>query len=118
MLAAADVMTKDVVTVAPDQPVREIARLLQQHRISGVPVVDEHRHVIGIVSEADLIGHSDVVGEQHRSWWLSLLSDEGMSARDYVRTHGRRARDIMASDVATVGEDASVAAIARTLKQH
>ena len=56
MLTAADVMTTDVVTVVPETPVRDIARLLHTKRISGVPVVSPDNRVIGIVSEGDLIG--------------------------------------------------------------
>lgn len=54
-LTAADIMTREVISVAPDTTLREIAELLIRHRISGVPVVDANRHVIGTVSETDLI---------------------------------------------------------------
>jgi CBS domain-containing protein len=67
MLTAADVMTTDVVTVVPETPVRDIARLLHTKRISGVPVVSPDNRVIGIVSEGDLIGHAQIVGEPRRS---------------------------------------------------
>lgn len=52
---AGDVMTRDVVTVTPDTSVRDLARTLLEHRISGVPVVDGEGHVLGMVSEADLV---------------------------------------------------------------
>ena len=103
MLTAADVMTTEVVSVEPDTPVRDIAELLYTRRISGVPVV-EHDHVIGIVSEGDLIGHTAAIGEQRRSWWLSLFADESLSARDYAKTHGRAARDVMTASVVSVEE--------------
>src|SRR5215213_1221626 len=117
MLTAADVMTTDVVTVAPDTPVRDVAELLYTRHISGVPVV-EHDRVIGIVSEGDLIGHVAAVGEPRRSWWLSLFSDESLSARDYAKTHGRTARDVMTASVITVDETATLAQIAKTLERH
>ena len=41
-----------------------------------------------------------------------------MLARDYVKTHGRVARDVMTSDVVTIAPEASIAEIARTLEQH
>ena len=54
-----DVMTSDVVTVSPDTSLRDAAALLTEHRISGLPVVDEARVVVGglvgIVTRADLI---------------------------------------------------------------
>jgi CBS-domain-containing membrane protein len=76
MLTATDVMTADVISVGPDKPVRDIAAILYTQRISGVPVIDESKAVIGIVSEGDLIGHAAVSGERRRSWWLSLFEDE------------------------------------------
>lgn len=52
-LPVGDVMTRAVVTVGPDAPVMEVARLLLQHRIGGIPVVDEGQ-VVGIITESDL----------------------------------------------------------------
>lgn len=117
MLTSADVMTADVVSVDPDTPVRDIAQLLYTRRISGVPVVDQDR-LIGIVSEGDLIGHAAAIGEQRRSWWLSAFMDDSLSARDYAKTHGRIARDVMTSDVVTVDETTTLAEIAKTLERH
>ena len=117
MLTAADVMTSDVVSVEPDTPVRDIAELLYSRRISGVPVV-ENGQVIGIVSEGDLIGHVAAIGEPRRSWWLSLFADESLSARDYAKTHGRTARDVMTASVVSVEETATLAEMARLVERH
>jgi len=117
MLTAADVMTTEVVSVEPDTPVRDIAELLYTRRISGVLVI-EHDHVIGIVSEGDLIGHAAAIGEPRRSWWLSLFADESLSARDYAKTHGRAARDVMTASVVSVEETATMAEIARIVERH
>jgi CBS domain-containing protein len=50
-----DVMTRRVVTATTDVPVGQLARLLAIHRISAVPIVDDDRRVVGVVSEADLL---------------------------------------------------------------
>lgn len=50
-----DVMTREVVTVPPGASLKEAARLLVEHRISGLPVVDDGDHVLGVVSEADIV---------------------------------------------------------------
>jgi CBS-domain-containing membrane protein len=55
MLKARDIMTKDVITVKPEATVEELARLLMEHKISGVPVVDNEKKIVGIVTENDLI---------------------------------------------------------------
>ena len=118
MFTAADVMTTDVITVTPETPVREIAKLLYTKRISGVPVVDPNRAVVGLVSEGDLMKHVDVIGEQRRSWWLTLFAGETALAQDYAKTHGRRAQDVMTSQVISVMPTASLAEIANTLERH
>jgi CBS domain-containing protein len=55
-LPVSEIMTREVVTVAPDLPVREVARLLLEHRIGGIPVVDGDR-VVGMITESDLFRH-------------------------------------------------------------
>ena len=50
-----DLMTKDVVTITPATPIKEIAKIIVKRDISGVPVVNEKNRVIGIVSEGDLV---------------------------------------------------------------
>ena len=59
-MRAADVMTREVLTVDADKGVREAAALLSERGISGVPVVDEDKHVIGIVSEGDLLHRTEI----------------------------------------------------------
>ena len=118
MLTAADVMTSTVVTASPEASVPEVARLLQEHRISGVPVVDAGGTVIGIVSEGDLIGHAGAIGEQRRSWWLRLFTTEDAMVRDYAKTHARTALEVMTSEVITVPETACLADIARRMDKH
>src|SRR5690242_5012749 len=55
---AADIMTPDPLTLRPDTSVHEAAQMLSEHRISGAPVVDGEGHIVGIVSEYDLIARS------------------------------------------------------------
>lgn len=55
MLKARDIMTKEVITVGPGATVEELARILIDNKISGVPVVDEQKRMMGIVTENDLI---------------------------------------------------------------
>jgi tRNA nucleotidyltransferase (CCA-adding enzyme) len=61
---AADLMSRDVLTATPEVGTDELAKLLAFHNISGMPVVDENGKVVGIVSEADVIGkRGATVGE-------------------------------------------------------
>ncbi|WP_026894654.1 CBS domain-containing protein [Clostridiisalibacter paucivorans] len=52
---AKDIMTKEVVTVNPNDTAEKVTKILLQQEISGVPVVDEKNKVVGIVTEADLM---------------------------------------------------------------
>jgi CBS domain-containing protein len=57
-------MTRDVVTVDPDTPVRDIAVLMREKRISGIPVRADNGRVIGTVSESDLLHRAEVGTER------------------------------------------------------
>ena len=56
-LKARDIMAREIVTVGSDMLVEDAAQLLAYHNISGMPVADPDGKVVGIVSEADVIGH-------------------------------------------------------------
>ncbi|MET8508374.1 CBS domain-containing protein [Streptomyces sp. NPDC004787] len=53
-------MTDDVVSAVPATSFREVAKLLAEHEISGVPVVDDDEHVVGVVSESDLLARREL----------------------------------------------------------
>ncbi|MCH4563964.1 CBS domain-containing protein [Halomonas sp. EGI 63088] len=115
-MQAADVMTTNVISVTEDAEVREIASLLLEHGISAVPVVDADQKVLGIVSESDLMRRVENEADTHKSWWLKLLS--GANAGEYVKSHGRKAREIMTPRPVTVGEDEPLHRIASLLEKH
>jgi CBS domain-containing protein len=106
-------MITDVLTVAPDTPVRQIAALLLERRISAVPVVDANRRVVGIVSEGDLMHRAETGTARSRSRWFELISDARELAREFVESHGLRAADVMTRPVVSVTEDVHVAEAAR-----
>lgn len=115
---AADVMTKDVITVPPDMTVREAADVLLRHRISAVPVVDSTGKLLGILSEGDLVRRHELGTERHRSWWLSVFTDTASSGYDYVKAHGQHVADVMTRDVVTAEPTTSLAEIASRLERH
>lgn len=113
-----DIMVTNVVSVGPDTPVREIASLMIERRISGLPVVDAQRHVVGIVSEGDLIRRPEIETDRAPSAWLSLFLSADARARDFVKTHGLKARDVMAQPAVCVSPDAPLADVVRLLERH
>ena len=61
-LHAADVMIKDVVTVAETMPLKEITILFKEKRITGAPVVDTNGELVGVISETDIIRKTTSIG--------------------------------------------------------
>lgn len=114
-MKARELMTTEVITANPDTPVSRIAAVLLENRISAVPVVDYDRRVVGIVSEGDLLHRPETGTERARSWWLEFISDSDTLARDYTKSHGRRAVDVMTRHVVSVTEDTEAGDIASLL---
>jgi CBS domain-containing protein len=113
---ARDVLTRDVVSVASDTPMRKIAALLVEKRISGVPVVDGSGAPIGMVSEGDLIGRSEAEREARQDWWLMTLAEgEAVNPEFLTSLNYPTARDMMSAPVISVREDTSLGEIARLL---
>jgi CBS domain-containing protein len=82
-MEAREIMTREVITVVADTPVRDLAKLLMENSVSGVPVVDRKGKILGVVSESDLLAKQ-----------------------------GALAKDIMSQKIFTVPEDAPVEKIA------
>ena len=116
-MRAIDVMATDVVSVAPDTPVKEIARLMVEKSISALPVLDDGR-LVGIVSEGDLLRRIETGTERHRARWIEALSSNAAAASEYVKQHGRKAADVMTRDVVTLPDTASLDEVAGTLESN
>ena len=115
---AGDVMSGDVVTVRDDAPVLQVVRLMLQRGISGVPVVDAHGIVLGIVSEGDLLRRAELGTQKQRGSWREFFTGTATLAEDYVRTHGTLARDIMTRNVICVQRETPLAEIADLMEEN
>jgi len=109
-----DVMTSEVVCARPSTPYKELVRLLTGRNVSAVPVVDEEQHVLGVVSEADLILKQ---GQPVDAVQRSLLASKRRRA-DRLKARGGTAAELMTWPVITVGPQADVAEAARLLRKH
>jgi CBS domain-containing protein len=117
-MQAQDIMTRRVVTVEEGTAIDAVARLMVEHRISAVPVVDAGGAVVGIVSEGDLVRRLEGDDRSGRSWWLELLESSAERADRFVRDHGRRAADAMSRDVVACAGTTPIAEIAHLLETH
>jgi CBS domain-containing protein len=117
-MQARDVMTTNVITVSPETTVQEVAQTLLERGISAVPVVDKSGKLLGIVSEGDLMRRAESGTERKHSWWLDMVSSTEDQAREYVKTHGVHAKDVMTANLVTVDENATLEDIATVLEKH
>ena len=100
-MKASDVMTRDVLTVGRETSVANAIRVMLDHNISGLPVLDNGK-VVGILTEGDLLRRSETGTERQRPRWLEILMGPGRMAGEYVRTHGRKVEEIMTTDLVSV----------------
>lgn len=106
----ADLMTTEVLSVDETAGFKQMVELIEQHRISALPVVDAQRRVIGVVSEADLLLKEDEVDlrEHH-----VFESPRRRQARE--KASGTTARKLMSSPAITIGSEASIRAAAKLM---
>ena len=116
-MKAADVMTRRLITIAPDKTIAEAANLMIENRVSGLPVVDAEGRLVGLISEGDLLHRSEMGTDQpkHRSWWLKLISGPTAAADDYVKSHSHTVEDVMTRSVVSIDPDTELKDIVQLL---
>ena len=117
-MSASDVMTRNVTSIGRDAPIGDAIRLMLDHRISGLPVVDGSGKVVGMLTEGDLLRRAETQTERQRPRWLELLLGPGRLADEYVRTHGRKVGEIMTEDLVSVAEDTPLAEIVQLMERR
>ena len=117
-MKARDVMTRNVISLGPDATVLQAARLMLQHHISGLPVVDPNGALVGILSEGDFLRRRETATERRRSRWLEFLMGPGKIASEYTHSHGQKVSEVMTDEVQTVDEDADLEAVVELMERH
>ena len=110
-----DFMTSQVVTVTPETSILDAARLMLDHKIGGLPVVNDGGRVVGIISEHDLL--RDNV-QTKRTHWLRLMIDCVNLADESGRLHERKVSDVMTPDPVTITETASLEEAGRLIEEN
>ncbi len=111
-------MTRQVVTVTRESSILDAARLMLAHKISGLPVVDDGRGLVGIISEHDLLrrGKNEVRAE--RPHWLRLMIERINLANASSCFHDRKVGEVMTSNPVTIAETASLEEAGRLIAEH
>ncbi len=115
---ASDVMVRKVVTIGPDDDVAAAVRLLVDHDISALPVVDAENHVLGVLSEGDLLHREEDGTLRRRPWWVEALTPSSALALDYAKSHGRRVAEVMSAKVISAREDTPLWELANILEKN
>jgi CBS-domain-containing membrane protein len=109
-----DVMTKNVIAIKRDADLHEASRLLSEHRISGMPVVDDNNRVIGVVSEADILVLAGMSKKHTFKDILRSILGEPVTSR----TVGNRVENVMSFPPITSKADDEVMVVAKILDER
>lgn len=107
-LQVRDVMNRMVVAVSPCEGVSRVALLLRDHRISGVPVLDDQRHCVGMLTLSDLVRRRLALSDSHHPSHLACFEHD---TDDLVC-------DYMTMEVHAVEGTESLATAAQTMRDH
>ncbi len=118
---AKDFMTRDVIAVKENESIKHLFKIMDESAILGVPVVDDKNHVIGIVTETDLIGHFTTLKAPHS---ISLLGgiiylDNITEFNENLKDHcAETVKDIMFDKAVTVDENATLMEIINLMSEE
>jgi len=121
MLKAKDIMTTEVITATESMAVKELARLLFEHKVSGMPVFDEKKKVIGVVTESDLIDQNKKV---HIPTVVAImdsfvfLENPDKLERDIKKMAGTLVGDICSRELIAVQPETPLDELATLMAEH
>ena len=116
-MRAADIMTRNIVSVSPDTPASRVVRLCLKQGTTGVPVIDGDHRLVGMIGQGNLVRASDPATER-RGLWLQLLA-AGMAGPEHLAALSDVAADrIMDPNVVCTSEAASIMDVAKLFVEH
>ncbi|MFE2216980.1 CBS domain-containing protein [Streptomyces canus] len=113
-----DVMTREVIEARRETPLKDLARLLDRHRISGLPVVDHDDKVLGVISETDLIRRRAARSADRSVRRFRVPALRRSARRVAAVARATTAEDLMTSPAITVHPEQRVADAARVMERH
>jgi|SRR6478672_4611027 CBS domain-containing protein len=116
----ADVMSRDVITVQPQVPLKEAIQILADRRFSGLPVVDDSGTLVGVISETDLMWQETGVNPPAYIMFLDsviFLQNPATYERELHKALGQTVEEVMTRDVITVHSDKSLREAAKLMHE-
>ena len=117
-MKARDIMSTKVVTVGPSTSVRDIAALMVEKHVSGLPVLNGDGTLVGMISEGDLLRRPEIGTEKQRRRWASFFTGADEQAREFTKSHALRAADVMTEQVLHVSEETPLGDIVGLMEKH
>lgn len=111
-MKVADVMTADPWTVGADTPLKQVAETLVAQQVSGLPVVDQHGRVLGVISEGDIVAKEALMSEGRRRLLVRLLDADPLRE---LKLDARTAGGAMTAPAVTIGPRRPVSEAARLM---
>lgn len=117
-MKARDVMTPRVVSVAPNETILDAGELMLRHHVSGLPVVDENGHLIGIVTERDFLRPIGPQKDSRRPRWFEVIAARPVISESAELRCTRRVAEVMTPGPVTVDDNAPIAEVVRMMETH
>jgi len=117
-MKVSDVMTSPVLTIEAESPLLQAVQIMLARNISGLPVLDKQGHLVGMVTEGDLLRRAETGTQRRRPRWLEYLIGPGRLADEYTRSHGRKVSDVMTPDPITVTEQSPLDEVVQIMEKH
>jgi CBS domain-containing protein len=120
MLTARDIMSRDIITVTEESTIKELAKILTNNQISGVPVIDDSGKLVGVVTESDLIFQTKKV---HIPTVITILDsvfyleNPDKMGDEMKKMAGSKVKDILTSSPVTVTEETPLDEIATIMSE-
>jgi len=113
-MKVSELMTREVMTIPPEMSVREAAKILFEKRISGLPVVDEGRKIVGMITEKEIIGMALPQLVEQLGDFDYILNEEPF-VKKIAEADKIKVKDVMRREVLCVSEDVPIAEAARLM---
>jgi CBS domain-containing protein len=117
-MRARELMSTPVVVVRPETTLKEVAEQMASHRVSGMPVVDHRGHLVGIISESDVLLKLESHTTEARHGVLSFVERLGTGLAAEQKPHARTAAELMTTSVISAGLDASFRELVHLMTAH
>jgi CBS domain-containing protein len=117
-MRVSDIMTRNVVSIRPDDTILKAAGIMLQNHISGLPVVDSTGSLVGMVTEGDFLRRSELGTERRRPKWIEFVLGPGRLAGDFTHASGRKVEEVMTQEPVTIDADVALAGAVEMMERN